>query len=380
MIMSIAAIAKKFNKRWDIPGFNESLYKPFIQQQLALRSRETEVIGLTFLFSCVIGKKHIIDSSNDLKQRIQDLKQLPLLSHYNVTSQNRTRQFNNPEHYKVLREFNRNSYADRRNLDYRGAINRVLLYQGIKDHFGIKANYDSHVNCWPIYREKKDLKELIKYVLGEKAIVDKEGVPRTINKGEVEELVLLHRGSIVYKNAKTKKYNNPKLVYLVARFETRHQRDKKLFLNYKQAVNKLFRDARVKEHLGITADYNRYVHEPHKTYNEDDNILELVPYVLEGKHIIDRNTGEKRRIQSGNLQELALLSRYNIKGRNTKTGKYNNPKIFKIMQRADGAHAYNDDFLNYGEILDNIFGSNSALNFFGKTPSYDEHVRYVKLM
>jgi hypothetical protein len=58
------------------------------------------------------------------------------------------------------------------------------------------------------------------------------------------------------------------------------------------------------------------------------------------------------------------MSRY-IKGENEKTGKYNNLEIFKIMQRADGAHAYNDDFLNYGEILDNIFGSNSS-KFFRK--------------
>jgi hypothetical protein len=72
------------------------------------------------------------------------------------------------------------------------------------------------------------------------------------------------------------------------------------------------------------------------------------------------------------------IPRY-IKGENEKTGKYNNLEIFKIMQRADGAHAYNDDFLNYGEILDNIFGSNSSLSFFGRTPSYQKHVRRMKL-
>ena len=166
---------------------------------------------------------------------------------------------------------------------------------------------------------------------------------------------------------------------MVARFETRHQRDKEIFLNYKQAVNKLFRDSIVKRHLGIRAYYDIHVHEPHKTYNEDDNILELVPYVLNGKIIIDRNTGEERYIQSGDFQDLALLSRYNIKGKNKKTGEYNNPEVFKIMQRADGAHAYNNDFLNYGEILDNIFGSNSSLNFFGRTPSYQKHVRRIKL-
>lgn len=379
MITSIASIVRKFNQRWYIPEFNESLYKPFIRQQLVLRSHETEVIGLTFLFSCLIGKKHIVDSSNDLKQRIQDFKHLPLLSYYNITSQNRTGVLNNSEHHEVLREFNRHNYDDCKNLDYRRAINRVLVYQGIKDHLGINANYDRHVDCWPLYRERKDLKELIKYVLGEKPIVDKERVPRIIAKGEIESLSLLHRGNIVYKNTKTKRYNNPEIVNLVARFETRHQRDKKKFLNYKQAVNKLFRNSRVKDHLGITADYDTHVHEPHKIYNEDDNILDLVPYVLEGKLIVDRNTGEERYLRTGNLQGLALLSRYNIKGKNEKTGKYNNPEIFKIMQRADGAHAYNDDFLNYGEILDNIFGSNSSLNFFGRTPSYQKHVRRMKL-
>ncbi|MCP4256160.1 MAG: hypothetical protein GY774_01375 [Planctomycetes bacterium] len=379
MVTSIVSIVKQCNKKWHIPEFNESLYEPFIRQQLILRSRETEVLGLTFLFSCVIGNKHIVDSSNDLKQRIQDSNHLPLLSYYNVTSQNRTREFNNPEHYEVLREFNRSNYDDCTNLDYRGAINRVLVYQGIKDHLGIKANYDRHVDCWPLYREKKDLDALIKYVLGEKPIFDKEEVSRAITKGEIEKLALLHRGNIVHKNTKTKKYNNPELAYLTARFETRHQRDKEIFLNYKQAVNKLLRDSRVKKHLGIRADYDTHVHEPHKTYNEDDNILELVPYVLEGKVIFDRNTGEERYIQPGDFRELALLSRYNIKGKNEKTGKYNNPEIFKIMQRADGAHAYNDDFLNYGEILDNIFGSNSSLSFFGKTPSYQKHVRRMKL-
>lgn len=379
MATSITSIVKEFNQRWHIPAFDESLYKPFIRQQLILRSRETEVIGLTFLFSCVIGNKHIVDSSNDLKQRIQDFKHLPLLSYYNVTSQNRTGEFNNPEHCKVLRGFNRNNYDDYKNLDYRGAINRVLVYQGIKDHLGINANYDRHVDCWSLYREKKDLKELIKYVLGEKLIVDKEGVPRKIAKGEREKLSLLHRGDVVYKNPKTIRYNNPEFANLVARFETRYQRDKKNLLNYKQAVNRVFRDSRVKKHLGITADYDTHVHEPQKTYNEDDNILELVPYVLGEKLIIDRNTGEERHIQPGNLQELALLSRYNIKGKNKKTGGYNNPEIFMIMQRAEGAHAYNDDFLNYGEILDNIFGSNSVLSFFGRTPSYQKHVMRMKL-
>jgi hypothetical protein len=154
MATSITSIVKEFNQRWHIPAFDESLYKPFIRQQLILRSRETEVIGLTFLFSCVIGNKHIVDSSNDLKQRIQDFKHLPLLSYYNVTSQNRTGEFNNPEHYKVLRGFNRNNYDDYKNLDYRGAINRVLVYQEIKDHLGINANYDRHVDCWSLYREK----------------------------------------------------------------------------------------------------------------------------------------------------------------------------------------------------------------------------------
>jgi len=379
MVASVASIVKMFNKTWHISAFNESLYKPFIKQQLILRSHETEVIGLTFLFGCVVGNKHIVDSSNDLKQTIQDFKHLPLLSYYNVTSQNRTREFNNPEHYKVLREFNRNNYDDYKNLDYRETINRVLAYEGIKDHLGIKANYDRHVDCWSLYRETKDLKELIKYVLGEKPIVDKDGVPRTITKGKTERLVLLHRGNIVYKNTKTKEYNNPESVYLVGRFETRHQRDKENFLNYKQAVNKVFRDSRVKKHLGIRADYDTHVHEPPNKYNEDDNILELVPYVLGGKLIIDRNTGEERYIQPGNLQELALLSRYNIKGENGKTGEHNNPEIYRIMQRADGAHAYNEDFLNYGEILDNIFGSNSALSFFGRTPSYQKHIRHVKL-
>jgi hypothetical protein len=379
MAMSVTSIVKDFNKRWPILAFDESLYKPFMRQQLILRSRESEVIGLTFLFSCVIGNNYIVDSSNDLKQRIQDFKHLPLLSYYNVTSQNRTGAFNNPEHYKVLREFNRNNYDDYKNLDYRGAINRVLIYRGIQDHLGINANYDWHVDCWPLYREEKDLEELIKYVLGEKPIVDKEGVPRTIAKGEREKLSLLYRGDVVYKNPKTRRYNNPEFANLVARFETRHQRDKKNLLNYKQAVNRVFRDSRVKEHLGITADYDTHVHEPRTIYNEDDNILELVPYVLEGKLIIDRNTGEERHIQPGNLQDLALLSRHNIKAKNEKSGEYNNPEICRIMQRADGAHAYNDDFLNYGEILDNIFGSNSALSFFGITPSYQKHVKRMKL-
>ena len=346
---------------------------------MVLGSYETEVIGLTFLFSCVIGNKHVVDSSNDLKQKIKDFKHLPLLSYYNITSQNTAGKFNNPEHYEVLRDFNRKNYDDYHNLDYRRAINRVLVYEEIKDHLGIKADYDRHVDCWSLYRERKDFKELIKYVSGEKPIVDKDGTPRTITKGEREGLILLHRGNIVYKNNKTKRYNNPELANLAARFEKRHQRDKENFLNYKQAVNKLFRDSGVKKHLGITADYDTHVHKPRKIYDEDDNILELAPYVLEGKVIIDRNTGEERYIRPGNIQELVLLSRYNIKGKNEKTGKYNNPEIFKIMQRADGAHAYNDDFLNYGEILDNIFGSNSALSFFGRIPSYQKHVKRVKL-
>ena len=180
MTTSVTSIVKKLNRKWEIPEFNESLYAPFIRQQLILRSRETEVMGLTFLFSCVTGNKHIVDSSNDLRQRIQDFKHLPLLSYYNVTSQNRTRQFNNPEHYEVLREFSRNNYDDYRNLDYRGAINRVLAYQGTRDRLGINANYDRHVDCWPLYRERNDLRKLITYVLGEKPIVDKEGTPITI--------------------------------------------------------------------------------------------------------------------------------------------------------------------------------------------------------
>jgi hypothetical protein len=379
MTTSVTSIAKKFNNRWDIPEFKESLYKPFIRQQLDLSSHEIEVLGLTFLFSCVLGYKHIVDSSNELKQRIQDYKDLPLLSYHNVSSQNRTRQFNNPEHCKVLREFNRSNNDDYKNLDYRGAMNRVLVYRGIRDHLGINVNYDWHVDCWSLYREKKDLKELIKYVLGEKAIVDKEGIPRTIAKGEREKLILLHRGGIVYKNPKTGKYNNPEFANSVARFETRYQRDKKRFFNYKQAVNKVFEDARVKDHLGITADYNTHVHEPKRIYNEDDNILQLVPYVLEGKLIVDRDTGEERCIRPGNLRDLSLLSRYNTKGKSTNTGRYNNPEILRIMQRVDGAHAYNDDFLNYGQVLDNIFGSNSALTFFGTTPSYKKYVSHMKL-
>jgi hypothetical protein len=107
--------------------------------------------------------------------------------------------------------------------------------------------------------------------------------------------------------------------------------------------------------------------------------LDLVPYVLGVKPIIDGDTGEERYINAGSLQELALLSRRNIKSRNPNTGLYNNPEICRIMQRADGAHTYNNDFLNYGEILDNIFGSNSALIFFGRTPSYQKHVRHAKL-
>jgi len=379
MITSVTSIIKKFNNKWNIPDFNESLYKPFIRQQLIIGSHETEVIGLTFLFSCVIGNRHVVDSSNDLKQRIQDFEHLPLLSYYNITSKNIAGKFNNPEHYEILREFNRNNYNDYNNLDYRKAINRVLVYKEIKDHLGIKANYERDVNCWPLYREKKDLKELIKYVMGEKPIVDKEGILRTITKGKIEKLILLHRGNTVYKNIKTKRYNNPELANLVARFEKRHQHDKKRFLNYKQAVNRIFKDSSIKGHLGIAADYNTHVHEPRNIYNEDDNILELVPYVLGMKLIIDRNTVEGRYIQPGNLQELALLSRYNIKGKNEKTGQYNNPEIFKIMQRADGAHAYNNDFLNYGEILDNILGSNSALRFFERKPSYHKNVKCMRL-
>ena len=189
MVTSIVTIVHKCNKRWHIPEFNESIYEPFIRRQLILRSPETEVLGLIFLFSCVLGKKHVVDSSNDRKRRIQDFNHLPLLSYYNVTSQNRSRKFNNPEHYEVLREFNRSNYDNGKYLDYRGAINRVLVYQGIKDHLGIRANYDRHVDCWPFYREKKDLNELIKYILGEKPILDKEGFSKTITKGETKKLV-----------------------------------------------------------------------------------------------------------------------------------------------------------------------------------------------
>ena len=326
-----------------------------------------------------MGDKHIVDSSNHSRQRIEDFKHLPLLSYYNVTSKNRTRQLNNPEHYEVLREFNSDNYDDCGNLDYRGAVDRVLAYQGIKNRLGINANYDRHVNCWPLYRERKDLKELAKYILGEKPIVDKEGTPVTITREKTDRLVLLHRGNIVYKSIRAKEYNNPELANLMSRFETRHRRHKKNFLNYRQAVNRVFRGLKVRKHLGITADYDTHVHEPQRTYNEDDNILELVLYVLGVKSIIDADTGEERYVQSGNLQDLALLSRRNIKARNEETGQYNNPGICKIMQKADGAHVYNDDFLNYGEILDNIFGSNSALSFFGTTPSYQKHVKHKKL-
>ena len=379
MTTSTASIVEKFNRRWEIPEFNESLYEPFVREQLALKSGETEVMGLIFLFSCITGDRHVVDSSDDLRQWIQDFKDLPLLSHHNVTSQNKAMQPNNPEHYKVLREFNRNNYDDHNKLDYRAAIDRVLAYQGIKNRLGINATYDRHVDCWPSYRERKDIRELTKYLLGEKPVVDKEGTPTTITKGQAERLILLHRGNIVYKNTESSQYNNPELANLAARFETRHQRSKGNFLDYKQAVNLVFRDSRVSEHLGITADYDTHVHEPKKAYNEDDNILDLVPYVLGVKPIIDGNTGEERFISPGSLQELALLSRRNIKGRNQKTALYNNPEIYRIMQRADGAHTYSNDFLNYGEILDNIFGSNSALVFFGKTPAYKKHVKHAKL-
>ncbi|MHC4581615.1 MAG: hypothetical protein ACYS14_09170, partial [Planctomycetota bacterium] len=106
MTTSTASIVKAFNRRWKIPELNESLYEPFVREQLTLKADETEVMGLTFLFSCVTGDKQVVDSSDDLRQRIQDLEHLPLLSYHNITSQNRTRQLTNPEHYRVLREFN----------------------------------------------------------------------------------------------------------------------------------------------------------------------------------------------------------------------------------------------------------------------------------
>jgi hypothetical protein len=183
-----------------------------------------------------------------------------------------------------------------------------------------------------------------------------------------QQLPLLHPVNIFTENTRTGKYYNPALASLVKRFEDRHKRNPDMSMDYREAVNFLLKERRAIRHLKKECGYDRDVN-TWTLYNQDENILKIIPFVFGRSPIINRKTGLEATVRSGHKEDLALVTKFNLKGKNKKGG-YLNPELCHYMKSAERAHDVNINFLDYAEIINFILHSNRAREYFGGQASY----------
>jgi hypothetical protein len=327
--------------------------------------------GSEILIHYLLGKKYIVDAESGKRRKIRKghIDDLRLLSIANIKSRNKYGRLNNPELNRLYSRLVDRHLSDPTTPAYGQSLDSFFRDKKVKEYLGGKATYIQNVRMRYLSSEEGDIKELIRYALGRKPIID----GATGKKRRIKRKADLKLFSITNINSKDEMgvFYNPEIYRIWMRFSKRHSKYNSI--DYGQALDRAFKDKRVKAYLGKVSYQSNVMLNDNKDEAEDLRIIK--DYMLGKKPIINKRTQKSRKIIE--KEDLSLLCTANVQSKNDQ-GDPLNPILSSVSYRFNNRHHKNKARLDYPHGLDKGLRDKEVIAYLGKA-SYSSNIKMRQL-